>query len=116
MHLCRINLGQLDKSCTLHIQEGFEIGIVQAWFISIKRLVKKAKKCVQETYASRKKPASERHLTVASFGKIPRKSSQCTSVASPPAEQPERRTCSVINRSVKPTDPDNSWVKAKHIS
>lgn len=49
-----------------------------------------------KTYSSRKKPASARHLTVASFGKIPRKSSQCMRVANPPAEHPERRTCEVI--------------------
>ena len=47
------------------------------------------------TYSLRKKPASARHLTVASFGKISRKSSQCMRVANPPAEHPERRACGV---------------------
>lgn len=34
--------------------------------------------------------ASDRHLTLASFGKISLKSSQCMRVANPPAEHPER--------------------------
>jgi hypothetical protein len=44
------------------------------------------------TYASRKSPASARHLTVLPGGKNVRKSSQCRMDASPPAEQPVSRT------------------------
>lgn len=61
-----------------------------------KNIITEGSKMCTKTYSSRKKPASARHLTVASFGKIPRKSSQCMRVANPPAEHPERRTCEVI--------------------
>ena len=46
---------------------------------------------LRETYSSRKKPASARHLTVASFGSTCRKLSQCIRVANPPAEHPESK-------------------------
>lgn len=55
---------------------------------------------IMRIYSLRKKPASARHLTVAVFGKISWKSSQCIRVANPPAEQPERRACGVINALV----------------
>lgn len=54
-------------------------------------MVRKGKDKLEETYSSRKKPASARHLTVVSFGSTCRKSSQCTRVANPPAEHPESR-------------------------
>ncbi|KAL4583871.1 hypothetical protein LXL04_008456 [Taraxacum kok-saghyz] len=53
------------------------------------------------TYSLRKKPASDKHFTLAPFGKIPLKSSQWMSVASPPAEHPERSACHIINSKIK---------------
>lgn len=49
------------------------------------------------TYSLRKKPASDKHLTLAFFGIISLKSSQWISVASPPAEHPERSAWAIIS-------------------
>lgn len=51
---------------------------------------------MHKTYSSRKKPASPRHLTVASLGKRCRNSSQCIRAANPPEEHPERRACKIV--------------------
>jgi len=46
-----------------------------------------------KAYASRNNPASLKHLTLVFLGNNARNSSQCSIVASPPAEHPERRAC-----------------------
>lgn len=46
-----------------------------------------------QSYALRKKPASEMHLTLVVVGKRDRNLSQFKMEANPPAEQPERIAC-----------------------
>lgn len=47
-------------------------------------------------YASRKKPASLRHLTRVVCGNKSLNSSQCSIEARPPAEHPDRRAYNII--------------------
>jgi hypothetical protein len=53
----------------------------------------------QESYTSRKNPASARHLTETSWGNLALKSSQCRIVARPPAEQPVRRAWKIVQKN-----------------